>query len=634
MKKFSFLAMAALGLLFAACADKDVAADNGGTDVLKEKGVGFLKVNINLPSDAPTTTRAWAEDNDHLKDGKESEWKVNSALLVIFTGNSESAATVAQVNTLTGSWNPVTENNPNQVTRNHEEVVQLTASTASKLYALVVINGTGVIEAEGNTLKVMNNGAWEEASTIGDLQAAIALANTTTGANTFVNPSDGAIFMTNAVLSNVRGGKNDPTANPAKHILATIDPKYIYETEAAAQAGTPATDIYVERGVAKVTINNTNLKVNGPLTTVDGADADDDPDAPSLTFVGWCLDNTNTQSYVVRNVPNYAEDVFSWNYFNVSCTSANDKYRFVGNTPVDAEYSTATAGYRTYWAVDPNYNTTTVPLFNPTLDGALTAAVGDDNPLYCYENTFDVDHQSYQNTTAVIVKVILGDGSDFYTVGADRKTLYSADDVETMIANVLMGLSDFKTWFEEMVGNTTTTLTKDDIAITWNPDAAGVVEVEDVTVTIAAGAHSGSYKVSEIASVGSTLLSTVNAQVANIKRYVGGATYYAIRIKHFGDDLTPWANIAVGGVLPAESTIDKIYPGTGDVRNAAYLGRYGVVRNNWYDLELNDIVKIGAATPGELRTTDHPDDDLEDSFIKARINILSWAKRPQSWNLK
>ncbi|MBR2150316.1 MAG: Mfa1 fimbrilin C-terminal domain-containing protein [Prevotella sp.] len=626
MKKFSFLAMAALGLLFAACADKDVAADNGGTDVLKEKGVGFLKVNINLPSDAPTTTRAWAEDNDHLKDGKESEWKVNSALLVIFTGNSESEATVAQVNTLTGSWNPVTVNNPNQVTVNHEEVVQLTASTASKLYALVVINGTGVIEAEGNTLKVMNNGAWEEASTIGDLQAAIAQASATTGANTFVNATDGSIFMTNAVLSNVRGGKNDPTANPAKHILATIDSKYIYETEAAAQAGTPATDIYVERGVAKVTINNTNLKVSGLKTSANAA--------PTMTFNGWCLDNTNTQSYVVRNVPAYADGVFSWNYFNVSCTSGNDKYRFVGNTPVDAEYSTATAGYRTYWAVDPNYNTTTVPLFNPTLDAALTTAVGDNNPLYCYENTFDVDHQSYQYTTAVIVKVTLGGGDDFYTVGADRKTLYSVDDVEIMIANVLMGLSDFKTWFEEKVGNTTTNLTKDDIAITWNPDAAGVVEVEDVTVTIAAGAYPGSYKVSEIASVGSTLLSTVNAQVANIKRYVGGATYYAIRIKHFGDDLTPWANIAVGGVLPAESTIDKIYPGTGDVRNAAYLGRYGVVRNNWYDLELNDIVKIGAATPGELRTTDHPDDDLEDSFIKARINILSWAKRPQSWNLK
>jgi hypothetical protein len=626
MKKLSLLALAAAGLLMVGCSEKDTEVAQEGTDVLKEKGVGFFKVNINLPDDAPTTTRGWNEDNTHLKDGKATEWKVNNALLVIFSGASESAATVAQVNTLTGTWNDVTANNPNQVTKNHEEVVQLTASTSSKLFALAVINGTGIIEAEGNTLKVKNGTAMETATTIADLQAAIAQANATTGANTFVNPTDSAIFMTNAVLSNVRGGKIDPSTNPAMHILAAIDSKYIYETEAAAQAGTPATDIYVERGVAKVTINKNNLAVNGPV--ISGTTT-----APAMTFNGWCLDNTNTQSYVVRNVPAYTADVFSWNYFNVSCAATNDKYRFVGNTPVDAEYSTATAGYRTYWAVDPNYTTKTVPLFQPTLDGALSTKVGETCPQYCYENTFDVDHQSYQNTTAVIVKVTLGNGSDFYTVGADRKTLYSSDDVETMIVNVLMGLSDFKTWFETTVGNTTTSLTKDDITVTWDPDAAGVVEVEDITVTITVGETPTNYKVSTLTG-GSTYLSTINAQVANIKRYVGGATYYAIRIKHFGDDLTPWADIAVGGVKPAESTIDKIYPGTGDVRNAAYLGRYGVVRNNWYDLDLNEIVKIGAATPEELRTKEHPDDDLEDSFIKARINILSWAKRPQTWNLK
>ena len=629
MKKFSFLAMAALGLLFAACSsDKDVA-DNGGTDVLKEKGVGFFKVNINLPDDAPTTTRSWNEDNDHLKDGKTSEWTVKNALLVIFSGASEEAATVAQVNTLTGTWADVTANNPNQVTKKHEEVVQLTAATSSNLYALAVINGTGVIEAEGSTLKVMHNGSWKTASTLSDLQAAIAQANATTGANTFVDPSDSTIFMTNAVLSNVRGGKVDPTANPTLHILAPLNTAYIYETEAAAQEGTPATDIYVERGVAKVTIDKTNLNVSGPV--LNGTTT-----APALTFVGWCLDRTNTQSYVVRNVPAYSTSEgseFKWNYLNTKCAEANDKYRFVGNTPVDAEYSTATAGYRTYWATDPNYNTTTVPLFSPTLDDALTTAVGETCPLYCYENTFDVDRQSYQNTTSVIVKVLLG-SNDFYTVGADRKTLYSADDVETMIANVLMGLSDFKTWYDDKVGNHTTSLTKDDIAITWSSNAAGVITVSEVTVTITVSSTSTDYKVSEITG-GSTFLSTVNSQVSNIKRYVGGATYYAIRIQHFGEDLTPW-NKGELSVAPTESEITTIYPTNdgNDARNAAYLGRYGVVRNNWYDLVLQDIVKIGSATPDELRTKEHPDDDLEDSYIKARINILSWAKRPQNWNLK
>ena len=229
----------------------------------------------------------------------------------------------------------------------------------------------------------------------------------------------------------------------------------------------------------------------------------------------------------------------------------------------------------------------------------------------------------------MIVKVTLG-GSTFYTVGADRKTLSTADDVETMIMNVLIGLSDFKSWYETTAGNAVTTLTAENFDITWSSDGAGVITVNEIVVTIG----TTDYNVSQIDTYGSTFLATINAQVANIKRYVGGATYYAIRIKHFGDELTPWAGIEVAGKLPAEPTLDKIYPGTGDVRNAAYLGRYGVVRNNWYELTLNDIVKIGAATPEELRTVEHPDDDLEESYIKARINILSWAKRPQNWNLK
>lgn len=622
------------------CSEKDVEVAQEGTDVLKEKGVGYFKVNINLPDDAPATTRAWEEDlkdGDNpviLHDGKESEWSVKDALLVIFSGDNEGAASVVQVNTLTGTWNSVTANNPNQVTKNHEEVVKLTANASSNLYALAVINGSGIIEAEGTGLKVKNGDDWETVTTIGSLQAAISKANAETGANAFVD-GDNYIFMTNAVLSNVRGGKVEPSENAPLHILAPINTAYIYETQAAAEAGTAATDIYVERGVAKVTINNTNLKVNGPKTSANAT--------PTLTFNGWCLDNTNTQSYVVRQVPAFLATTFKWNYLNVSCAATNDKYRFVGNNPVDAEYSTATAGYRTYWALDPNYNynayadgttvTNRVTLFQPTLDAALKTAVGDQNPLYCYENTFDVDHQSYKNTTAVIVKVTLG-ASTFYTVGADRKTLYTADDVETMIANVLMGLSDFKTWYDEQVGNHTTVLTKDDIAVTWSSTAAGVITVSNIAVTIPDGAaHAGTTNISTIDG-GTTFLNTINAQVANIKRYVDGATYYAIRIKHFGDELTPWAGIEVAGKLPAEPTLDKIYPGTGDVRNAAYLGRYGVVRNNWYELTLNDIVKIGAATPEELRTVEHPDDDLEESFIKARINILSWAKRPQSWNLK
>jgi hypothetical protein len=61
-------------------------------------------------------------------------------------------------------------------------------------------------------------------------------------------------------------------------------------------------------------------------------------------------------------------------------------------------------------------------------------------------------------------------------------------------------------------------------------------------------------------------------------------------------------------------------------------------------LHIDGITKLGYTSPTEIHTPDpsdpttpdpdHPDDDLDDNFIKARINILSWAKRPQNWNLK
>ena len=49
---------------------------------------------------------------------------------------------------------------------------------------------------------------------------------------------------------------------------------------------------------------------------------------------------------------------------------------------------------------------------------------------------------------------------------------------------------------------------------------------------------------------------------------------------------------------------------------------------------LDEIIKIGSSEVPDITTDTHPDDDIEDLYIKARINILAWAKRTQNWNLK
>lgn len=641
MKKLSFLALAAVALLFGACASNDAVETS--QNPLDGEGQGYFKVGINMPS-IPTTRADWNEDgtNSQLKDGKATEWAVKNTLLLIFKGTDEATATLAQVKDI-GNPSNLVGDDPNQITVNRDDyVVKLETAADNNLFALAVINGTGIIEqgSTAGTIKI-NGGADQSGVTIGDLQAAISNADAGTGANKFVDASK-FIFMTNAVLSYKQGGRVDPTATPTLHILAPIDAAKIYATEAEANSSTdPAADIYVERGVAKVTLQTGALNESA-LKAKDGTGL-----APAA-LDGWCLDNTNMSSFIVRQVK--PATPWDWNLVNfaLATSTTTDKYRFVGQTPVDGFYGTKIAGFRTYWCYDPNYDIPYAPanFWEPATKTFVTAT-GDDNPLYCYENTFDVVNQQYKNTTRVVVGIKLNDGADFYTVGADRKTLWKEADIENQIVTYLFAQSAFSTWYADPANGKGTLEGTKDVTITWHKTGAGTVRVTEITI---AGAHMKSGSDFTITATSAApldaVISTLNTQLSTVKRYAGGITYYSLRIKHFGDDLTPWD---AGEYLtaPKEAGIDDIYPN--DVRrDANYLGRYGMVRNNWYDIQLGDIIGVGSPVipridPGNPNPDpddptpedpDHPDDSKEDAYIKARINILSWAKRPQTWNLK
>ena len=661
MKKLSFLAFAVAGLLLGACSDKDVAEEkNGG--IMEGKAEGFFKINLNLPTAPAVSTRAWAEDNDHLKDGLGKEYGVNSLILLLFDGATESAATLTQVINLTSpSMSEVTPNNPNQVTTKTEYVAKLNNAPSANLYALAVVNGKNNIEMSDVSHISLRGSVVPTATTtttIADLQAALAESSSVT-ANDFIYTVSGTdyYFMTNAVLSNEKGGTTEPTTAAGNfHILAPVDKSFIYDTEAKATAGTAATDIYVERGMAKVTIASTSLGTTAlsPKTGI----------TLSASLDGWCLDITNKSSYVVRQVP-------SGNIWNLTSygTATTDKYRFIGGNSVDVEYGTNKAGYRTYWALDPNYssyltfdadnkNTTNFSYADYSTD--KTSAIGDNNPLYCFENTFDVARQDARYTTRAILGVKLTSTGTFYILGADRKTLYTLDDIEAQVLTTLKGISAFSDWYSTAGGGHD--LTASDVTITWDKTTTQAGKMEVASVTIKGTAITAGSSASTDLTINSStttvdtkdlsnVISTLNAQLTNVEQFVDGVAYYAIRIKHFGDDLTPWNN-GEFVTKPAETTakgstesdadytarmIASIYPNDGSTatenrQDANYLGRYGMVRNNWYELIIGDILKVGSAVPPVIPS--HPDDELDESYIKARINILSWAKRPQSWNLK
>jgi hypothetical protein len=126
----------------------------------------------------------------------------------------------------------------------------------------------------------------------------------------------------------------------------------------------------------------------------------------------------------------------------------------------------------------------------------------------------------------------------------------------------------------------------------------------------------------ETEKVDDKLVATLNTKLGldkdkgiGIKTYKNGESYYIARIKHFGDDLTPWkeGNDTYGG------------------NNLNWLGRYGVLRNNWYDLTINKISGPGYPDVPEVKPETPDDEDTK--YINVSVKILDWAKRSQSVDL-
>lgn len=88
--------------------------------------------------------------------------------------------------------------------------------------------------------------------------------------------------------------------------------------------------------------------------------------------------------------------------------------------------------------------------------------------------------------------------------------------------------------------------------------------------------------------------------------------------------MTPWKK----SETPKPTVSDGAYPTANQAGN--YLGRYGVLRNNWYTVNVEGIKKIGSPVVPEV--TGDPDDELA-AYISVKINVLSWAKRTQGATL-
>ena len=578
MKKVKLFSFALAALMLGACSSED-GIDNGGQGTVLPGEKGYISLAINLPT--TPSTRA----NDDFDDGLEAEYKVNDATLLIFNGTDEGTAVFSGAYDL-GSMTPTSVGG--NITASYNVTQEITKPGAGNVYALVVVN-------KGNVLT--NDGEWKlkgeslTGKTFNDLRTT-AQTLTASKLASVTSDAEGSFFMTNAPLYTNPGGVTDPNGGNAV-TLTKINTENIYSTQAEAEDN-PAASIYVERAVAKVTVTNSNTGSAGSSLT--------------YAITGWTLDVTNTKSYIVRNV-NGAD---WWSY---KAATSND-YRFVGSAAVAAGL------YRTYWAYDPNYASLVEGDFTK-LEGTTPASLTDvGKNAYCLENTFNVANMNQNQTTRVIVAAKLTmagaeESGDFYILDNDKNTIFTKDDAVKAIKAeyltnpaVVAALQDPTTGLNggQSIGEADLTVNFDSKETT-----GGDLTVTEITIS---DDRASDFKGGEIPAVlkadgNNDIIAAVNAG-KKVSYYKGGIAYYPVLIRHFDESQTPWNN--------AE------YNNNGN----DYLGHYGVLRNNWYNIDVTAIKTIGSADVPDVYGT--PDDPME-SWISVEINVLSWAKRSQSVDL-
>lgn len=578
MKKISFFALALAAGLMMGCSDDNSLVEGPSTGS-STTGKGYISLAINLP------TQPSARANDKYDDGTPEEYDVKDATLILFADD-----TINSAYSLTLNFSP--EGTTDNITTTAKITQQINKISSTDIEALVVLNNNGMFTVENADLKV--NGASMKGKSLGGLNDAV---NAQIGNNTWTG---NGFLMSNAVLATAQGGATDPAAATTV-TLVPIDAKKIYSTATEANLK-PAANIYVERAVSKVT-----------LIASDGTTTDGTPFA--YTIDGWTLDNTNNSSKLVRTADNFN----TWKSYFSNAATLTDKYRFVGSVLVGQNIAGTENYYRVYWGEDYNYDTALANSFTTVggqtvADDALNTNVDGTVARYCFENTSNLTNMLEKNMTRVIVKATFNGGKDCYVVDNDKNKLWTLEQVQQEVAARLIKEPTFNVWAQQNLKDNTTKLTESDFTVTLSA-SAGDCTVTDITLT-----EAGQAKFKKDVSLQDNVETLANGEIT-ISKYANGESYYSVWVNHFGQDGTPWDTNETNA-----PEAGNIYPGGEN----NYLGRWGMLRNNWYEINVKSIKGIGDPTVAEVTGETI---DKKDSYIAVQINILSWAKRTQNANL-
>ena len=573
MKIKHLFGLAVIAAMTASCSsNEDLGNPDSGTN---EAGVGYATFTINLPSVGGT--RAADAGGAEMDEGTAKEYAVKSATALIFQKYGSDEGSYKFVESVTLPIDGWTDDPEDGITTTSKKLTaKLTNVDTKNTYAVLVLlnnkTASGVkitLPSVGQSYNEWNNNA--QLPTVTDLAA------------------ENDFYMANA-----------PLVDASPTTLVTIDKDNIYPTKEKAEAGTSAATVYVERGVAK-------MSVTAPGTKKVTDKATNTETNSTVEFSNWALDITNKKTYAVHNIDGLSTD------FPDIWTTA----RFTG------------INKRVYWGKDPNYKNDDLKLKDKDADreaefnfidatSKIDKDFGETNPVYCLENTFNLANMYQGQTTRVIFKAkyipkndtgadLADTDGTFYTIG-NMTTILKEADLETAVnavANPVLptGYTIDYTNFKTKEGSHVITLA--DIK-----DASGVVL--DGAATYGPSSKTGDEIVADInAKLG--LKAGRPEEMVGINTYLEGATYYIARVKHFGS-LTSWNSGESYGT-----------------KNKEYLGRYGMLRNNWYELQVGNV--YGPGYPGVPPVDPTLPDDENEKYLSVSVKILSWAKRSHTVDL-
>ena len=572
MKIKHLFGLAVIAAMTASCSSNEDLGTAGPGTGTNEAGVGYATFTINLPS--VSGTRAADAGGAEMDEGTPEEYKVSNATALIFQKYGSDEGSYKFVESVTLPIDGWTDDpTPGITTTSKKLVAKLTnVDTKNDYSVLILLNNTKV-----------------DLPTVGQSYNDWNSKNILTPSVTDWAGSDG-FYMANAPLKG-------SAASPATLVPINKDKIYASEAKAKEDASECAATVFVERGVAKMSVADPTptdpIKVKDKATKAETES--------TVKFNNWALDITNKKTYAVHNI-----DGLSADYAEIWKPTG----RFFGTNG------------RVYWGKDPNYSMSELKDANLTGDTKRSeefnfiTSIDDinktfDKPVYSLENTFDLANMYQGQTTRVIFKATYAPKDD------KGKSLAEEDGTFYTIGNMTTILNETKlTAAVDAVAKTV-------LPTGYHIDYTNIKKKGSHVITLADIKDATGATLDE--ATGTAIVKGINDKLGltdgggraeamvGINTYKKGVTYYIARVKHFGS-LTDWHS--------GESYGDN---------NDKYLGRYGMLRNNWYELTVGNV--YGPGYPGVPPVDPTLPDDENEKYLSVSVKILSWAKRSDTVDL-